>query len=374
MTNESDIDDVIIWNYLNLINSRRIRNFSILMLIITFPLFLYDYLNYLKGFWNVNIGYVELFYCHLLIVIFCFTLIYKNIKNCTIPSLHKRYTILFSVFWLNIGAVISGWVDQMMHGQITVFMFACFTIASMLYFKRVEVVLMYIQSYITFIILLNIRQHNNELLIASYVNSGMIVILSCFISLAVSKLMYKYYEKKFRLEIANKRLLNLSIIDDLTGIYNRRHFFEMFINEYRRSFRSKQPISVLLLDIDFFKNFNDYYGHIKGDNCLRDVAQAINKECKRPADIFARYGGEEFVVILPDTNLNGAKEVAQRLIYAVASLDIPHEASLVSSKVTISVGVGTVTPLEITDYMNLLDRADKALYKAKENGRNQIAF
>ena len=172
--------------------------------------------------------------------------------------------------------------------------------------------------------------------------------------------------------LVNERLQLLLRIDDLTGICNRRYFDEMFAKEYKRAVRMQIPTSILMIDLDSFKQYNDFYGHIAGDNCLRIVAQTINKEVQRAGDIVARYGGEEFVVLLTNTNLNGAKVVGERLLKAVASLDMYHHTSWVDSNVTISIGVATMTFSEGCDRLELINRADKALYKAKKHGRNRI--
>ena len=217
----------------------------------------------------------------------------------------------------------------------------------------------------------------NRLFYFSQDNFYRIVVIVIFIPIMifiVGNLKRRYLLKSEELELANKKLQILSRIDDLTCISNRRNFNEVFRDEYKRAARMQKPISLIMIDIDFFKLYNDFYGHILGDDCLIDVAQAINNESKRTGDFAARYGGEEFVVLLPNTDLKGAEEVGHRIINAIASLDIPNNASPISSKVTISCGVVTMTSFEGSDYITLLKRADKALYKAKENGRNRIEF
>ena len=217
----------------------------------------------------------------------------------------------------------------------------------------------------------------NRLFYFSQDNFYRIVVIVIFIPimiLIVGNLKRLFLLKSKELELANEKLQILSRIDDLTRISNRRNFNEVFRDEYKRAARMQKPISLIMIDIDFFKLYNDFYGHILGDECLIDVAQAISNESKRTGDFAARYGGEEFVVLLPNTDLDGAKEVGNRIISAVASLDIPNNASPISSKVTISCGVVTMTSFEGSDYITLLKRADKALYKAKESGRNRTEF
>jgi len=162
-----------------------------------------------------------------------------------------------------------------------------------------------------------------------------------------------------------------TFFDSLTGIFNRRYFDENIEKEWKKCVRENEPLSLIMLDIDFFKKYNDYYGHQEGDNCLKKVAQEIRISLLRPSDIAVRYGGEEFVVILPNTNINGAYRVAERIRRNIINLAIKHEASTVSEVVTLSQGIGEMNNINDTVY-ECLKNADKSLYKAKNNGRNTI--
>jgi diguanylate cyclase (GGDEF)-like protein len=170
---------------------------------------------------------------------------------------------------------------------------------------------------------------------------------------------------------ANDRLLSLSSQDGLTGIHNRRHFDEVIMREWKVAARSQQALSLLMIDVDCFKALNDHYGHQEGDNCLRSIAANLQAKLKRPSDLVARYGGEEFVVVLPGSDLNGAIAVAEEIRESVAGLALPNEASLVEKVVTVSVGVSSKTPSEESHVEDLINSADRALYRAKANGRNQ---
>ncbi|NET51532.1 MAG: PleD family two-component system response regulator [Merismopedia sp. SIO2A8] len=179
---------------------------------------------------------------------------------------------------------------------------------------------------------------------------------------------YLYQE----LERVNQKLKEHVITDALTGLANRRHFDECLDREWKRSLRDESTLALILCDIDYFKAYNDTYGHQAGDLCLQQVAQALKtKAAKRATDIVARYGGEEFAAILPGTGLDGALEVADRLKNGVRELGIPHQGARGShDHITISVGVAsTVAERDILP-SDLLNCADKALYHAKENGRN----
>ena len=167
-------------------------------------------------------------------------------------------------------------------------------------------------------------------------------------------------------------LLRLSRLDGLTQIANRRTFDEHLQKEWRRAQRSGAPISVVLADVDHFKKFNDTYGHLAGDDCLRKVAQVFETALRRPGDLPARYGGEEFVAVLPATDHEGAGHVAERIRKLLEELQIAHEASSVADHVTASLGAATMHPLENTGPKDLVAMADEALYEAKQAGRNRV--
>lgn len=178
--------------------------------------------------------------------------------------------------------------------------------------------------------------------------------------------------QSLELSALNKELARIAHEDALTGIANRRSFDDMARKEWDRALRDKQYLTLLLLDVDFFKRFNDYYGHSAGDDCLRLVGQTLQKSVLRSSDIVARYGGEEFVILLPNTEASGGIEVAQRIVDAIDELSITHNQSDVASHVTISVGVSTLVAQPEFGIANLIHQADVALYKAKEMGRHQF--
>jgi diguanylate cyclase (GGDEF)-like protein len=167
-------------------------------------------------------------------------------------------------------------------------------------------------------------------------------------------------------------LKTLSAIDGLTGIANRRRFDETLEREWRRGRRNQAPLSLLMLDIDLFKAFNDHYGHLAGDECLRKVANGLTEIIKRPADLLARFGGEEFVIVLPETDSPGASKLASLALEKVQQLNIPHAYSNVTPRITVSIGVATLIPYELHIPLDLIRSADDLLYEAKRNGRNQI--
>jgi diguanylate cyclase (GGDEF)-like protein len=178
---------------------------------------------------------------------------------------------------------------------------------------------------------------------------------------------------RFALETANRRLKHLVGVDALTGIANRRHFDRALEREVRRARRHTQPLSLVFLDLDEFKLFNDSYGHARGDEVLRKIAQTLDETFRRGGDLVARYGGEEFAVVLPGVDGRRAGLYAERLRRRIWRLAIPYNASQLTDRVTISGGVATLYPPASTGPDELLFAADKALYRAKCLGRNRIA-
>jgi diguanylate cyclase (GGDEF)-like protein/PAS domain S-box-containing protein len=173
-----------------------------------------------------------------------------------------------------------------------------------------------------------------------------------------------------QLEQANQRLQRLAFLDGLTQVANRRRFDQHLEREWRRLSREHAPLSLLLCDIDFFKAYNDTYGHQAGDDCLRQIAAAIAASVNRPADLVARYGGEEFAVVLPNTGFQGAQHVAEDIRRNIQDLEILHSGSLVSSIITLSIGVATALPNHTLFPEDIVHLADEALYAAKQSGRN----
>jgi len=198
------------------------------------------------------------------------------------------------------------------------------------------------------------------------------VLLLVFVLIAfVFLIVIAYQSGKLSLSHSlTESLSEMSYVDALTRIGNRRRFDEEFEKEWKRSLRSGQSFSMLMIDVDFFKLFNDRYGHTAGDRCLKSIAQALRNSIKRPTDVLARYGGEEFVILLPETT--DSEVVANTCRLAVEGLQIKHEDSSVSSYVTVSIGVGYITARSDALPTDSVREIDKALYRAKEQGRNRV--
>ncbi len=174
------------------------------------------------------------------------------------------------------------------------------------------------------------------------------------------------------LEAANERLKQISLTDGLTGLANRSHFDQVLQQEWGRAIRNRTPLSLILADVDHFKRFNDTYGHQEGDSCLTGVAAALGECASRSSDLAARYGGKEFALILPDTDIAGARSVGERLLANVTARAIPHGASSVGPIVSVSAGVASLIPSADLSASALIAAADQALYQAKEAGRGRI--
>jgi len=176
------------------------------------------------------------------------------------------------------------------------------------------------------------------------------------------------------LEIANKQLTELSTLDSLTNIANRRTYDHFLKMAWDQSIVSKAPISVIMLDIDYFKLFNDEYGHQCGDECLKKVAEVLKNRGYRATDLVARYGGEEFIIVLGNTNNSDALKIAENVRLKIEALRIPHQLSLANKWITASIGVSTIFPTINDSIKSFIQTVDKSLYLSKEHGRNQVSF
>ncbi|QDT45206.1 Phytochrome-like protein cph2 [Gimesia alba] len=186
------------------------------------------------------------------------------------------------------------------------------------------------------------------------------------------KVYEELYQLNLKLQRANARLEDLATYDDLTGVCNRRIFNEMLHKEWFRAIRHSTVISLIMIDVDYFKNYNDSYGHVAGDFCLNKIAETITRIIKRPGDLIARYGGEEFVVLLPETEIRAAQSIAEQIRLGIENLGIEHRESLNADVVTISAGLTTMKPQNDNDPLQIISEADDALYKAKYGGRNRV--
>lgn len=183
-----------------------------------------------------------------------------------------------------------------------------------------------------------------------------------------------HIEAEKKIKQLNKKLEMLSFQDGLTGIFNRRKLDQNLAIEWNRAIRYQTPLSLIMIDIDFFKQYNDYYGHVKGDEALKKVANTLNSITNRATDLTCRYGGEEFLLLLPDTDENQALLIVQKCLDKVKYLNIPHTQYNISDQLTLSAGVCSLIPTQEMHPDSMIDLVDKLLYQAKHNGRNRYEY
>jgi len=333
--------------------------------------------------------YYGVMYVILIIAMIIYLIIYLNLeKNIPQNGTSIKITgIIFSITLVSWCVGIS-LIDQLSYGQIIVYVVAIMSVAVVPIFKPTELFIIYLISQALFIILLPYFQKSNEIVFGNIVNSTFFLISSW----VISGIRYKNYIEEFNnkkiieektyelnrvnkeLEEANRKLEKLSKTDSLTGILNRLVFDKTMKAEWERCKESLQPLSLIMIDIDLFKLFNDNYGHQAGDDCIRQVAGALVASAKPLSDIVARYGGEEFAIILPHINKEKALELAEQLRKNVEGLAIPHAYSFISKYVTISLGVHTLIPSDESSIEKLIRTADNALYQAKEKRNNVVYY
>jgi len=186
------------------------------------------------------------------------------------------------------------------------------------------------------------------------------------------RLQFENEELAYSLAHSNEQLLRLAEIDQLTQVFNRRSMDRFLADEWKRHLKDNRALTVLFLDIDYFKEYNDTYGHLAGDHCLSAVAQTLKENIRTDRDMVARYGGEEFAVILPHTECKEARHIAQRIMEDIQDLCIMHTTSRVADELTVSIGITTMVPNPAHEVSAIIDTADKALYDAKRRGRNRV--
>jgi diguanylate cyclase (GGDEF) domain len=332
-------------------------------------------------FQNLNLCYAFMYIIMIPVMIMFLWLFIKFGKDITY---HRKginiIGVIFASFILIWCAGIS-LLDQMSSGQIIVYTVAILAVAVTPLYKPHVILIIYTCVNVVFITLLHYFSKTSDWIFGNSINSTGFTIISW----AISYMRYRRQMKTFNdakiiqekseelkrinieLEKANQKLEKLSQTDGLTGIFNRFMFDKMIEMKWNECVCQLRPLSFLMIDIDFFKLFNDTYGHRAGDECLKKVAEVLLTCVKHPLDIVARYGGEEFAVILPETGKEYAWELAEHIRKKVEELNIPHAYSAVSPYVTISLGINTVYPSNASSIDEFINRADKALYDAKKS-------
>lgn len=328
-----------------------------------------------------TIYYVSMYFILLMAMVLFFTAfralqkdIRRNLLKIYITGIIFIYTILIYCTGISL-------LDQLSSGQIIVYMIATIAIASTTIFDPVALLIMYISTQAMFLILLPYFQKSYSMLVVNYFNSTTLIVISWIIAfMRYRKQIDDYYTQKIlkskneelnkmniELEKANIKLEKLSKTDALTGVYNRLMFDKTLKSEWERCKRHFIPLSLIMIDIDYFKLFNDNYGHLAGDDCIRKIAEVLSSNARRASDTVSRYGGEEFVIILPYAGKEEAVKIAERIREDVEGLEIPHEYSNVSHYVTISLGVASLIPSAGMTTDQFILTADNALYEAKRS-------
>ena len=315
----------------------------------------------------------------LILIMIVYLLMFVKLENSIskhglgIKVVGVSFTIMI-LFWC---AGIS-LLDQLSSGQIIVYSISIIAVAVTPIFKPITLLLMYLIVHLPFLFLVPYFQKSSDILCANYINSTTFLIISWMISCMRYKNQIDDFnnrkiiqEKNDELERVNQKLEKLSQIDSLTGIFNRFVFDKTIEAEWDRCKRYFIPLSLIMIDIDFFKAFNDSYGHQAGDDCLRKVSQVLSSSARRSSDTVARYGGEEFAVVLTHMEKESALKFAEQLRKRVEQLAIPHMYSSVSNYITISLGIHTVIPSDMLSIEQFIKIADKALYEAKKD-RNKV--
>lgn len=276
-------------------------------------------------------------------------------------------------------------VDQISTGQITVYCVAAMVMAVMPYLKPKWSLIMYTYVHIIFIISLCCIRQSNLLLFTNIFYSSVCVVLSLIISTILFNSKLNDFKNKKLIEHknielnkinrelieVNSNLEELSCTDCLTGIANRRKFEDFISFEWDKCKNNIAPLSAIMIDVDFFKLFNDNYGHQSGDYCLKKIGETLSNHLNTKHGIVARYGGEEFIIVLEGLSKTSALIEAEKIRKSVETLNIPHNFSPVSNHITISLGVSSLIPSEDSSIKILIEKADMALYKAKKKNRNR---
>lgn len=323
------------------------------------------------------------------------SLVKDAVKTATVNALIITY-LTVALAWGAFASISS----QRGNGSLAVFLVIILLGSLLLYIDSRYLLVPYVISLIIFSLGYRYLPMPSLYAIKHYLNLSIYIVLSWFIS----RTLFRSYVERFksrclievqnrllkegnrelleeivarkeaqeRLEIANRELMQLSLIDDLTGIPNRRNMDIFLRYEWHRGLREGTSLSLIMIDIDSFKAFNDHYGHVEGDGALMKVAQALESSRRRSTDFVARYGGEEFLFIALNMNEAGSLTLAELLKRNIEDLHIPHATSSISPWVTISLGTITLIPGEIEDYTSALKMADMALYEAKKGGGNQV--
>ncbi|MHC1719335.1 MAG: GGDEF domain-containing protein [Clostridiaceae bacterium] len=371
---------------MNSINVSRGKITAMLFIMLEIMQLIFTFLIKGNDFFAKPFIYYSAMYVFLLLAMIAFYIIFIWVET-DIPGnsgIIRVVAVLFVSIILLWCAGIS-LLDQLSSGQFIVYTVAVICVAVTPFYKPVTLLMIYSFIHIIFLALMPRFQSSQEILFGNYLNSTTFVIICLGISyMRYKKLIQDLDNRRIireqsdnlrkinnELEAVNKKLEELSQIDSLTGIYNRSIFDKTMKAEWERCKRQFAPLSLIMIDIDYFKAFNDNYGHLAGDECLKQIASLLRNLAKRSSDTVTRFGGEEFAIILPYLNKEDAQIIAKQMKDKVEELAIPHLFSSVSDHLTISIGVNSAVPSSDIYLSEFIKTADCALYGAKVE-RNSI--
>lgn len=329
-----------------------------------------------------------------LIIVNIVYLLFLNKFNISIVNLNQITIIIVSyvIFMMSWGAVIS-LMDQKLYGQVMVYMVIVMACSVIYYLNNKTLLLSYCISAFILFFGLPFFQKSKNMLIGHYINSIIFLLFAWFASRILYKNLYNDFKNKNliaeaneklkgeieenkimqkELEKVNKKLKELSLRDELTKVNNRRALTEFIDNILNSDLLQQTPVSIIMMDIDRFKLYNDKYGHVEGDEVLKKIATQLNNVLRDSKDFVARYGGEEFIYIALNTDEKEICEIANKIRGMVYNLKIIHEYNEASNYVTLSFGTATVIPYNINSIYDCIKNADAALYKAKAEGKDRI--
>jgi len=295
-------------------------------------------------------------------------------KISKLNDLILKVYLVYCVFWTLFFSLLS----QSYSDQITVFQFGIGFVAIIFFLDPLFSLLLYGSATLTFVISIGYFQSSISVVTSDILNSSYMFIIAWVASIILYRnlitdflLKKKVNDQVIELELLNIKLEELSNRDSLTGIHNRRFFDKQVTDEWTIALQQNSILAIAILDIDDFKNFNDKYGHLEGDDVLKKVVNCIQENSKRPGDVCARFGGEEFVLLLPKTDIDGAMLVCEKIRSDVEQLKIPH-SNTPTGYLTVSIGVSALSPETDENFINFIKKADEALYEAKNLGKNRV--
>lgn len=370
---------------LTLVNMERIKFSSYAFLIFEVSIFLFYALTSKVFLWRDTVEYKLLYLTLFLSLIFLLGAIRVAGRLEQRERFFKAIQVVFATVILSFASGITI-LDQSYTNQVTVYIIALLYVSVGLNFELLQILPVFLGTHIVFLTLMNTHQSSEAVFFANAINTTVFLALSLvLICMRFRKELEDFLNRKLieenqekleimnhELEVMNRKLEVASQIDGLTGIYNRMMFEVKIVEEWNRCKQRGIPISMLMIDIDFFKPYNDHYGHRAGDRCIQRIAEVLRFYTDGSKNFVARYGGEEFAVVYLHEEERGAKEMAEKIRKDVEALGIPHQYSSIAPVLTISIGVYSVVPNNQLDIERFIELADQALYRAKLT-RNVVA-